>query len=529
MLINHINAQNNIFIQIDSDADGYTSASLLINYLHRLFPYFVENHITYRMHTGKQHGIILDTIPKDTNLVIIPDAGSNQYEEHEILNKMGIDVLVIDHHEAEEESKYACVINNQLCDYPTKSLSGVGMVYKFCSYIDELLNIDYANDYLDLVAVGMIADVMSMRDFETKHLINLGIKNENIKNPFLSYMIEKQAYSLGDTITPIGIAFYVAPYINATIRMGTPSEKMLLFHSMLENKAYEKIPSTKRGCSGQMETIVEQACRNCTNIKNHQTKARDKNVEIIEDLIHNYNLLNNKILIIPLSKEYQVDKNLTGLIANQLMSKYCRPVLLLNETKDENDEICWEGSGRNYSKSKFTELKDFLNNSGYVMYAEGHQAAFGFGIKNNQMRDFIYYVNEKLSHFNFEPTYFVDYIFNANFINIDFILNIADMKYLWGQDIEEPYVAIENIKITKDNIQLLSRDKNPTLKITLPNGLSFIKFKSSIEEYENLFTENGCVIINAIGRCEKNVWNGNVNPQILIDDYEVVNEMKYYF
>ena len=54
-------------------------------------------------------------------------------------------MLVIDHHEADIISENACIINNQLCDYPTKSLSGVGMVYKFCSYIDELLNVDYAD------------------------------------------------------------------------------------------------------------------------------------------------------------------------------------------------------------------------------------------------------------------------------------------------------------------------------------------------------------------------------------------------
>ena len=60
-------------------------------------------------------------------------------------NGKNIDVLVIDHHKAEQYSPDACVINNQLCDYPTKSLSGVGMVYKFCSYIDTLLNTNYAN------------------------------------------------------------------------------------------------------------------------------------------------------------------------------------------------------------------------------------------------------------------------------------------------------------------------------------------------------------------------------------------------
>ena len=112
---------------------------LLINYLNKLFPAYVNNHIKYRVHDSKQHGIILETIPENIKLVIIPDAGSNQYEEHKILRDKGIDILVIDHHEAEYESTDACVINNQLCDYPTKSLSGVGMVYKLCCYIDQFL------------------------------------------------------------------------------------------------------------------------------------------------------------------------------------------------------------------------------------------------------------------------------------------------------------------------------------------------------------------------------------------------------
>ena len=91
------------------------------------------------------------------------------------MKKAGVDVLVIDHHEADYISSDACIINNQLCDYPTKSLSGVGMVYKFCSYIDELLNVDYADQFLDLVALGMVADMMDLRDFETRHLITRGL------------------------------------------------------------------------------------------------------------------------------------------------------------------------------------------------------------------------------------------------------------------------------------------------------------------------------------------------------------------
>lgn len=155
ILIKHINNNDKILLQVDSDCDGYTSSSLLLNYLYQLFPYYVQNNILYRFHPGKEHGIIVSTIPEDVRLVIALDSSSNDYEQHKELSEKGIDVLVIDHHEAERISEYACVINNQLCDYPTKSLSGVGMVYKFCQLIDKMLGKNIIDNYLDLVALGM--------------------------------------------------------------------------------------------------------------------------------------------------------------------------------------------------------------------------------------------------------------------------------------------------------------------------------------------------------------------------------------
>ena len=538
MLIKHIAQNDDVLVQIDSDCDGFTSAAVLLNYLNCLFPGFVQSHMYYRIHTGKQHGIIPNTIPDNIKLVIAPDSSSNDYEEHEELAKLGIDVLVIDHHEADQISQYACIINNQLCDYPTKSLSGVGMVYKFCSYIDELLNVDYANQFLDLVALGMVADMMDLRDFETKHLVNLGLKQ--IRNPYFRGMVDKQSFQLKDGITPFGIAFYIAPYVNATIRVGTQDEKLMLFESMLDYRGYEQVPSTKRGCKGQVETRVEQACRNCTNIKNRQTKARDASLDTIEHIIKEKNLLENKILTVKL-ESFTTDKNLTGLIANQLMSKYQRPVLLLNKVVTPTtymeqdgsltviDVVSWEGSGRGYDKSKFDNFREFLNESGLTMYAEGHANALGVGIADSAFTDFINYSNEALKHFDFTPSYKVDYIFNHNNMNTNDILKLANLKSIWGQGVEEPLIAIESIKVYNENIRLMSPDKSPTLKITLPNGMSLIKFRSSKEEYESLCSELGCVTINIVGKCERNIWNGIVSPQIIIEDYEIVGKTAYYF
>ena len=75
----------------------------------------------------------------------------------------------------------------------------------------------------------------------------------------------------------------------------------------------------------------------------------------------------------------------------------------------------------------------------------------------------------------------------------------------------------------------MSPDKKPTLKITLPNNISLIKFNSSQEEYEKLFSEDGYVAIDLVGKCNKNEWQGYVNPQIFIEDYEIVDSSQYYF
>ena len=526
MLIKHISQNDKVLIQIDSDCDGYTSAALLMNYIYCLFPSFVNNNISYRVHMGKQHGIIPDTIPEDVKLVIAPDSSSNDYEAHEYLNLSGVDVLVIDHHEADHISEYACIINNQLCDYPTKSLSGVAMVWKFCCYIDMLLKTDHAQKFLDLVALGLVADMMDVRDFETRRLIDKGL--QQIRNPYFRGAIDKDQFHFTNEITPIGVAFYIAPLINATTRVGTQEEKLMLFESMLDFRGYELVPSTKRGCKGQAETRVEQACRNCTNIKSRQTKIRDNSLEKIEQIIVNQNLLSNKILIVQLD-DLITDRNLTGLIANQLMSEYQRPVLILNKIENEDGTITWEGSGRGYDKSRLKDFRGFLENNKYVMYAEGHANAFGIGIRDEDISAFITSTNSALDGFDFTPIYNVDFIYKADELTPDEVIDIAGMKSLWGQGVEEAEIAVEGIKVHKDNIRILSPDKNPTLKIMLPNGINFMKFRSSEEEYDKLYSELGYVTINIVGECERNIWNNKISPQVMIKDYEIVDRANYYF
>lgn len=530
MLIKHISQMDKTLIVVDCDVDGYTSAALLINYLNCIFPGYTQNYLHYYVHDGKQHGIeeclLKQAIEGEYKLVICPDSSSNDYEQHKTLFEKGIDVLVLDHHEAEKVSEYACVINNQLCDYPTKSLSGVGVVYKFCSYLDSVMKTNYAETFVDLVALGCIADMMELKEFETRFLIDKGLKN--IRNPYFKEMVKVQSYSISRAggMSPFAISFYIAPMINATIRVGTIPEKLLLFESMLEFKSYDQVPSTKRGCKGQMETLVQQACRNCNNIKNRQTKSRDASLAIIQKIIEDKNLTENKIIAVKLEN---ADRNITGLIANQLMAKYQHPILLLNKVNTP-EGIKWEGSGRGYVANGFDNLREFLRDSGYAFLAEGHANALGVGISDENFKPFIKYSNEKLKDCTFAPCHRVDFIWDYfNFIPDD-IIKLAELNTFWGQGVEQPKIVLENVQVTKDNLALKSPDKSPTLTITIPNGTTLIKFNSSKEEYESLLASDfGSVTINVVGTCQINEWGGKIFPQIEIKEYEIVGTKSYYF
>ena len=179
LLLKHIQNKSKIHIIIDTDTDGITSAALVYLYLKDM-----ENHletpieITYHQNEGKKHGIILENKKlklKKIDLLIVPDAGTNDKEQIEQCYEDNVDVLILDHHNLEEEnalSTKAILINPQSSpDIKNKNISGVGVVYKFCKYIDSQLRVNFADRYLDLVALGNIADVIDLKEEETRYMV----------------------------------------------------------------------------------------------------------------------------------------------------------------------------------------------------------------------------------------------------------------------------------------------------------------------------------------------------------------------
>ncbi|ATO28939.1 single-stranded-DNA-specific exonuclease RecJ [Bacillus atrophaeus] len=513
-LIKHLKEKNKVFVQVDSDVDGYTSSSIIINYIKKIYP---KADIQYRIHDGKEHGIIIDTIPDDVNLVIIPDAGSSQYVEHEVLNKRGADVIVIDHHECERVSEHAIVVNNQLSpNYSNKTLTGAGMTYKFCQAVDEKLNKNEAEQFLDLVSIGNIADSADSRNLETRYFMNEGLKK--IKHPLIKKLFKKQEFSTKGEKNIQNTQFFINPLINAAIRVGSSEEKDQMMRSFLLSK--EKVPYKKRGQSEtDLVSIHDDTVRILGNLKAKQKRITDAATEEIKQRIEDKNLAVNKVLIVYI--EGILDKNLTGLVANQLAEQYKRPALLARNDPELGKGIL-SGSIRGYDKGVIKDFKKVLIETGLFEFVKGHPNAAGFAIK----RDNLILVNEMLNHKfkdmdTWEDVQTVDFEIPAKQLRKEFVIQLNSYKDYWGYKVEEPLIAITDLEIDADQIEHLGKKNKTTVKFK-HSDIEYIRFKSD-ENYFNQLTEtNGTLVINAIGKAKANEYKGKKTPQIEIYELEVV-------
>lgn len=525
MLIKHIANEDDAIIIVDSDVDGWTSSALMINYLYECFPSWVKNHLTWALHEGKQHGLgdhIDKIIDNNYKLVICPDSATNDIEYIKRIHDNGGDVLILDHHLSDVPmSEYAVTINSQY-NYPNNQLSGVGVVYQFCKYIDKIRKEDIVDKFIDLVAVGLMGDMMCMRSLETKELMFKGFKEENISNPLIyglrnkaEFALSKADYvpsSLNDLgITPMGAAFFIIPLLNALSRSGTMEEKELVFESMLTLKAFEQILSNKRGHKqGEMEKRVDQALRTCTNVKNRQTRAEDAGMELL--ISRAKEMLDDKVLVFPI-KPGEVDANIVGLVANKLMAKYQRPVCVVIK----NDNI-YQGSMRGYTATGIEDFKKVAETSPSTAWVRGHENAAGICITD--IASFRSDMNEKLKDISTEIVHYVDYIFDNGIVDKEVILNLADMNDYIGTGFPRPLVYVRDCVI--DNYMIM---KDAHLKINLNDGASAIMWGID-DELKERIQSGEKIKINFVAKCNINEWNFEKYPQLIIEDWEEVIEEK---
>lgn len=525
LLMGCLKSHKKMLLVVDCDVDGFTSAALFYNYMMDNFKDY-EPQIDYHIPEGKEHGLdsIMDWFLEDGNgnLIVCPDSSSNDYDYHKELKARGYDILILDHHITPQYSEDAVVINNQpSTQYENKDLSGVGVVYKFLEYVEKREGLPaYSENYLDLVMLGEVGDMMGMNTLENRFVLTYGLSH--IRNQFFKTLIEKQDYSMKGERTQISIAFYIVPLINSLIRLGAQSEKEKLFQAFVSPDLV--LPSTKRGHSeGETETICEQVARICTNTKARQNRERDKALELFDIQIIENCLDENKIIVLN-ADELDIPKTLTGLCAMGVVSKYKKPVLVGRIDKDG----FFKGSMRAPSNSPIKDFKKFLTDSGLMDYAEGHALACGQSIKATNIDKLINYANKELADVNFNEGYWeVDFIVDGNcsYLN-NLIEELSNGKEFWGQGNPEATVAIENIAIDTKDIMYRGAEKN-TVAFSF-NGIEYIKFKD--DNLVDLFREhNGKINLTVVGTPQVNEWGGRRTDQIQIKEVEIKDMDEYSF
>ena len=519
--IKHIENKSRIHIIVDSDVDGYTSASMVYRYIKQL----VEDiEVTYSLHTKKQHGISEDVeIPNDCELLIVPDAGSNDIEQCKELAKKSIDVIILDHHICDKQNDSAIVVNNQMCDYPNKNFCGAGIVYKFLKAVDEELWEDYADKMLDIVALGNISDVMDMRECETRYYVDFGLSK--IRSKLFKALIDKQSYSMNGVVNITSVQFYVTPILNAMIRVGSTEDKDLLFRAFIETD--EVFKYKKRGETEESdEDIYTRAARLCYNAKNRQGKDVQKGVDAIDEVIKEKEIYKDKVMFINVSDV--LGETLTGLVAIKIAEKYNKPCLLLRRQKAREDgSLYYGGSCRNFDNSPIESLKDFLDSIGTFEFVQGHDNAAGISIPRENVAKSIELCNERLSNVDFQKCFNVDFDINASDLSVGFIKAIDEMKDIFGQGIKEPLVNIKNIPIWSENFFIMGKNSN-SWKVINDEGYAFVKFNVDVDKDEvlqiynsNLDREEEYSIgsIDVVGTVSINNYNNILTPQIIIKDY----------
>ena len=509
----HFEENDAISILVDCDPDGYTSAALIYKYIKELDKNYPVHYIIHN--NNKAHGLAKMSdgdfeLPEGTKLFIIPDAGTNDTEECNHLIEQGVDIIILDHHEAEEiaSGNKAIIINNQTSDdYTCKSFSGVGTAYEFARALDDTFCCDLAKKYLDLVAFGNISDVMDIRNSQTRYYIEEGL--ENINNKFLKALDKAQEFSTKGEVNIHNVSWYWTPICNSMIRIGSLEDRDLLFRAFIEID--EVFPYKKRGSTDFIdEDIYTRAARLCKNTKSKQDKMRDALCEELKEQVNP----DDKVAVLIAT---DADSGIVGLSTMRLAEWANKPCIVLKE----HTEGVLGGSARNYNNSPIKDFKEVVNLVGIFNFAQGHSNAFGCELSADKLQVAREALNNALENYEYDDTIYCDFILDAYDMDYEFIKTIDDSRWLYGTGIAEPTIAIENVEIAADDCMVMG--KNMDSVAFMHGGIKYCKFKCQ-EDDELLQFANGLsedyATLNIVGKCSINEYKGNYTAQVIIDDYE---------
>ena len=325
------------------------------------------------------------------------------------------------------------------------------MVYKFCKLLDDKLAINYADDYLPYVAIGMIADRADLCNSpQSRYLVFKGLATmykRECNSTFINMLLDAQSYSMSNKVTLTTIAFYIAPLINSLIRLGTMEQKEILFKAMCDSK--DTIERKVRGKGLVNITIQEYTIKDMQSLHRKQTKLTEEECILLYEQIAHCQLDKLPMLIVNADS---VDGSMTGLLANKLVSIYKKPVFLMRKKGNS-----LYGSARNFDKFGIVDLKKWCDGTGLFKLAQGHANAFGVMIDSNNINELFALISQ-LKVDAYVHSVFGEY--DASSLSGEVIKNIGAYDYVWGSGIDEPLFVVKGMSVNKWNISLKGAKQN---------------------------------------------------------------------
>jgi len=483
--------EDKIMVYGDYDVDGVTSTSILYMFLEEL-GCLVDYYIPDRHEEG--YGINKEALSeiKDRgfNLLISVDTGITAVKEVAYSNEIGLDVIITDHHECQEELPHAIAVINpkRVGDqYPFKMLAGVGVTFKLIQALAKTTGMENKIwKYLDLVAVGTIADIVPIFG-ENRTITKLAFQSmPTTWNKGLEALLKVSDLE-GKKMTAGRIGFGIGPRLNAAGRIKHAKEAVELF-----------ILNDAPKCM----TIAEALDQDNKNRQALEKRIFEEAVELIEA---SPDKQDKKVIIVASGNWHH---GVIGIVASKLVEKYYRPVIILSIK-----EGVASGSAR--SVEGFNIYLALKANGHLFDKFGGHEMAAGMSLQEKHIEaleiGLNIYATEHMDKDVLIPKLKVDMPIKIEEIYLDLIEEIQKMEP-FGMGNPEPTFICEGPihhmkKIGKDQTHL-SLELGEESKI---RGVGF-SLGEAIE-----WMENG-QLVECVCSLEINEWNQRKSPQIMVKD-----------
>ncbi|MFH0846173.1 MAG: single-stranded-DNA-specific exonuclease RecJ [Patescibacteria group bacterium] len=425
-ILKAINLGEKILIFSDYDADGIPGAVILNDFLKKIGFFNFEVHIPNRLKTG--YGFkkeILEAYKDSIQLIITIDSGITDVEAVEEANRLGMEVIITDHHQVNGKLPPAlAILNSKQSDdnYPDDMLCGAGVVFKLISALISKGNFNLVEGWekwlLDMVALATIADMVPLKN-ENRILALFGLKVMRKSRRFGLQKLLKKAWIKPEQLVDEDISFVLAPRINAASRISDPRIAFDLLATEDEVEA-GRLADELDKLNNKRKTLVATAVREA---KRKILKRDLKDVVVIGNPDWNVGI--------------------SGLIASSLEGDYSRPVFVWGT--DEDGKYC--GSCR----AKNLDLIELMNTVEKEVFTHigGHKMAAGFGVADEQ----IYFLEEKLLQAfekikdkKIEEEIFVDKNMVLDEVNLD-NFKLIEKLAPFGIGNSKPLFLFENVEI----------------------------------------------------------------------------------